>query len=82
MARTSTTSRPRWATQKESEYSCQKKDRKSKDVYIILTTTHPHLRDKPNKKFYDPRVFIREAEKTMSQRCKIAFDDLVSTNSL
>ncbi|MFQ3214051.1 MAG: fructose-bisphosphate aldolase class II [Marivirga sp.] len=32
--------------------------------------------DAPNKKFYDPRVWLREGEKSMIERLKIAFKDL------
>lgn len=32
--------------------------------------------DKPNKKFYDPRVWLREGEKQFVKRLKQAFDDL------
>lgn len=38
--------------------------------------------DKPNKKFYDPRVWIREAEKTMATRVKEACKDLLNENRL
>lgn len=50
--------------------------------YLKTQVGNPEGPDKPNKKYYDPRVFIREAEKTMSQRCKIAFDDLVSSGNV
>ena len=32
--------------------------------------------DKPNKKNYDPRVWIREAEKGMIKRAKLGFTEL------
>jgi fructose-bisphosphate aldolase class II len=38
--------------------------------------------DKPNKKFYDPRVWLREAEVSMKKRVEEAFNDLGSTNTL
>ncbi|MCX6269484.1 MAG: class II fructose-bisphosphate aldolase [Bacteroidetes bacterium] len=37
---------------------------------------NPEGDDKPNKKFYDPRVWLREGQKSMVDRLKIAFADL------
>eukprot|EP01000_Liburna_glaciale_P005969 NODE_6405_length_328_cov_329.250896_g5253_i0.p2 GENE.NODE_6405_length_328_cov_329.250896_g5253_i0~~NODE_6405_length_328_cov_329.250896_g5253_i0.p2 ORF type:complete len:62 (-),score=32.39 NODE_6405_length_328_cov_329.250896_g5253_i0:143-298(-) len=37
---------------------------------------NPEGEDKPNKKYYDPRVWLREAEKTMVARVVEAFEDL------
>ena len=37
---------------------------------------NPEGDDKPNKKFYDPRVWLREGEKSMVERLKVAFEDL------
>ena len=37
---------------------------------------NPDGADKPNKKFYDPRVWVREGEKTLSARVKEACTDL------
>lgn len=50
--------------------------------YLKAQVGNPEGADKPNKKYYDPRNFIRESEKTMSVRCKEAFEDLVSAGSL
>ncbi len=36
--------------------------------------------DSPNKKYYDPRVWLREAEKSFVERLKQAFDDLNCIN--
>jgi fructose-bisphosphate aldolase class II len=36
----------------------------------------PYKSDKTNKKYYDPRVWLREGEKTFVQRLKGAFEDL------
>jgi len=38
--------------------------------------------DKPNKKYYDPRVWLREAEKSMGERVKQACKDLGNVNVL
>jgi fructose-bisphosphate aldolase class II len=41
---------------------------------------NPDGEDKPNKKFYDPRVWLREGEKAFVSRLKEAFDDLNCIN--
>lgn len=41
---------------------------------------NPDGEDKPNKKFYDPRVWIRKAEETFIKRLEVAFDDLNCIN--
>ncbi|KAL6711134.1 Fructose-bisphosphate aldolase 1 [Coniothyrium glycines] len=51
------------------DYVLKKKD------YITTQVGNPDGDDKPNKKYYDPRVWVREGEKTMSQRIKIALED-------
>ena len=45
----------------------------------IGTSTDP---DAPNKKYYDPRVWLREGEKSMIERLKIAFKDLNCHNRM
>lgn len=47
----------------------------SKSGYLQTQVGNPDGDDKPNKKYYDPRVWVREGEKTMSQRIKVALDD-------
>ncbi|HHU47348.1 MAG TPA: class II fructose-bisphosphate aldolase [Bacteroidales bacterium] len=49
---------------------------KDKKDYLQGQIGNPEGRDKPNKKYYDPRVFLREGEKSMVERLKIAFEDL------
>ena len=49
---------------------------------LLSQVGNPEGADKPNKKFYDPRVWVREGEKTMAKRCKIAFEDLKSAGQL
>ena len=44
--------------------------------YLQGQIGNPEGEDKPNKKFYDPRGWIREAEKSMIERLKIGFEDL------
>ena len=44
--------------------------------YLQGQIGNPEGTDKPNKKWYDPRVWLREGEKGMVERLKIAFEDL------
>ena len=44
--------------------------------YLQGQIGNPEGEDKPNKKYYDPRAWLREGEKTMVERLKIAFADL------
>ncbi|SDQ30664.1 class II fructose-bisphosphate aldolase [Flagellimonas zhangzhouensis] len=53
-----------------------------KGDYLQAQIGNPDGDDQPNKKFYDPRVWLREGEKTFSARLKKAFEDLNNVNSL
>ncbi len=44
--------------------------------YLQAQIGNPEGADKPNKKKYDPRVWLREGEKALVDRLKIAFEDL------
>ncbi len=46
------------------------------EAYLQGQIGNPDGKDKPNKKNYDPRVWLREGEKSMIDRIKIAFSDL------
>lgn len=48
----------------------------AKKGYLQSQIGNPDGDDKPNKKYYDPRVWLREGEKTFVTRLKQAFDDL------
>jgi len=50
--------------------------------YLQGQIGNPEGDDKPNKKYYDPRVWIRKAEDTLIARLQIAFNDLNAVNSL
>jgi fructose-bisphosphate aldolase class II len=41
---------------------------------------NPNGPDSPNKKYYDPRVWLRKGEETFVARLKIAFEDLNAVN--
>ncbi|RPG32577.1 class II fructose-bisphosphate aldolase [Flagellimonas sp.] len=53
-----------------------------KGDYLQTQIGNPDGDDQPNKKFYDPRVWLREGEKTFIARLKKAFEDLNNINTL
>ena len=53
-----------------------------KGGYLQSQIGNPDGDDQPNKKFYDPRVWLRDGEKTFSERLKQAFEDLNNVNTL
>lgn len=44
--------------------------------YLQGQIGNPEGEDKPNKKYYDPRVWLRKGQESMIERLKIAFNDL------
>ncbi len=44
--------------------------------YLQSQIGNPEGEDKPNKKYYDPRKWLRAGEESMKDRLKIAFEDL------
>jgi fructose-bisphosphate aldolase class II len=57
------------------------KNYKAKEGYLQGQIGNPDGPDSPNKKYYDPRVWLREGEKTMVSRLKTAFEDLNCLNA-
>ncbi|KAH9819244.1 hypothetical protein DFH28DRAFT_958190 [Melampsora americana] len=53
-----------------------------KKEYLKTQVGNPDGADKPNKKYYDPRVWVREGEKTMVKRVIEACEDLKNKNVL
>ncbi|NDV44648.1 class II fructose-bisphosphate aldolase [Flagellimonas sediminis] len=53
-----------------------------KSAYLQSQIGNPEGDDQPNKKYYDPRVWLREGEKTFIARLKKAFEDLNNVNTL
>lgn len=51
-----------------------------KKGYLQTQIGNPDGDDKPNKKFYDPRVWLRSGEQQFVNRLKEAFDDLNCIN--
>lgn len=54
----------------------------NKKDYLLTQVGNPDGADKPNKKYYDPRVWVREGEKTLSTRVKEACTDLGNVDRL
>jgi len=54
----------------------------SKQEYLKAQIGNPDGDDLPNKKYYDPRKWLREGEITFKNRLKKAFEDLNNVNSL
>jgi fructose-bisphosphate aldolase class II len=53
---------------------------KSKEGYLQSQLGSPDGPDSPNKKYYDPRVWLRKGEESMIERLKGAFEDLDCIN--
>jgi len=50
------------------------------EAYLQAQLGNPEGADKPNKKYYDPRVWLRKAEESFSKRLETAFEDLNCIN--
>lgn len=55
---------------------------KAKEDYLHAQIGNPEGADQPNKKYYDPRVWLRKGEETFKNRLKKAFEDLNNINTL
>ena len=53
---------------------------KKSEGYLQAQLGNPEGADKPNKKYYDPRVWLRKGEETFVKRLETAFDDLNCIN--
>ena len=58
------------------DYMLNKKD------YIMSQVGNPEGEDKPNKKYFDPRVWVREGEKTMTARVTEGLKDFNTAGQL
>lgn len=54
----------------------------SNEGYLQEQIGNPDGDDKPNKKYYDPRVWLRKAEESFNARLKMAFEDLNNIDTL
>ena len=50
--------------------------------YLQAQIGNPDGAEKPNKKYYDPRVWLRKGEESLIARLKVAFEDLNAIDSL
>lgn len=46
------------------------------EAYLQAQLGNPEGADKPNKKFYDPRTWLRKGEESIVERLKVSFADL------
>lgn len=53
---------------------------KSNEAYLQSQLGNPEGPDSPNKKYYDPRVWLRKGEETFMKRLELAFDMLNAIN--
>ncbi|WP_031526817.1 class II fructose-bisphosphate aldolase [Dyadobacter crusticola] len=55
---------------------------KENEGFLQTQLGNPNGPDSPNKKYYDPRVWLRKGEESMIARLKVAFEDLNCINQL
>ncbi len=55
---------------------------KAKEAYLQGQLGNPEGADSPNKKYYDPRVWLRKGQESQVARLKQAFEDLNCINRL
>jgi fructose-bisphosphate aldolase class II len=55
---------------------------KENEGYLQGQIGNPKGADKPNKKFYDPRVWVRKAEESLVARVKVACQNVGNVNTL
>jgi fructose-bisphosphate aldolase class II len=53
---------------------------KEKEAYLQAQLGNPEGEEAPNKKYYDPRVWLRKGEENFVKRLKTAFEDLNNIN--
>ncbi|MBR4301527.1 MAG: class II fructose-bisphosphate aldolase [Bacteroidales bacterium] len=53
---------------------------KDKEAYLQGQIGNPEGDDKPNKKYYDPRAWLRKGEESVVKRLLVAFQDLNAMN--
>lgn len=70
-------------TDQQWAYWCGVRDYyKANESYLQTQIGNPDGDDIPNKKKYDPRVWIRKAEESFNDRLKLAFEDLNNIGTL
>jgi fructose-bisphosphate aldolase class II len=53
---------------------------KKNEAYLQGQLGNPEGEEKPNKKYYDPRVWLRKGEEAFCKRLEVAFEDLNCIN--
>ncbi|MFI3321355.1 MAG: class II fructose-bisphosphate aldolase [Rikenellaceae bacterium] len=53
-----------------------------KEAYLQGQLGNPEGEDSPNKKYYDPRVWLRKGEESIVERLKVSYSDLNCMNVL
>jgi fructose-bisphosphate aldolase class II len=53
---------------------------KKNEAFLQTQLGNPEGADKPNKKYYDPRVWLRKGEESFIKRLEQSFDDLNCIN--
>lgn len=53
---------------------------KDKEAFLQSQLGNPEGEEAPNKKYYDPRVWLRKGEENFVKRLKVAFEDLNNIN--
>lgn len=53
---------------------------KKSEHYLQAQLGNPEGTEKPNKKYYDPRLWLRKAEENFAKRLEVAFEDLNCIN--
>ncbi|MBU6307260.1 MAG: class II fructose-bisphosphate aldolase, partial [Bacteroidetes bacterium] len=53
---------------------------KKNEAYLQGQLGNPEGEEKPNKKYYDPRVWLRKGEEAFIKRLEVAFEDLNCIN--
>jgi fructose-bisphosphate aldolase class II len=70
-------------TDQQWAYWCGVRDYyKANEAYLQTQIGNPEGEDSPNKKKYDPRVWIRKGEESFIKRLRLAFEDLNNIGTL
>lgn len=54
----------------------------AKEAYLQAQLGNPEGPDAPNKKYYDPRAWLRKGEESIVERLKISYNDLNANDAL
>ncbi len=54
----------------------------AKEAYLQGQLGNPEGPDAPNKKYYDPRAWLRKGEESIVERLKVSYKDLNAIDAL